>query len=156
MNINLFQSLKALRLLRQATIKPIQPAYDGISRGGRKSRGTRTGTAILVAEDSLASQMALKRTIKKAFRLLNKPEPVIRIVGDGSEAAQALMNKKFNIVFTDIFMPNMTGTQLLQSIREKYDLLGKYMSGPCIISSSALGTNMSRPCAGSQLMSCQS
>jgi len=72
---------------------------------------------ILIAEDSLASQMAIKRAVRMAIRTLVGSEPVVHVVGDGAQAVRAVAKTRYDIVLTDIYMPEMTGVQALEAIR---------------------------------------
>ena len=76
---------------------------------------------ILIADDSAANQMALKRVVRKVGREVLGAEPSIRTAGDGAEALQAAQQTRFDLVFMDIHMPVMNGIEALQGIRERCD-----------------------------------
>lgn len=56
---------------------------------------------------------------------------------DGSEALEKLDADKFSLVITDMRMPNMTGLELLEKVKEKYPKLPVVLiSGYSVISTS--------------------
>jgi signal transduction histidine kinase/ActR/RegA family two-component response regulator len=65
---------------------------------------------ILLAEDNVVNQ-------RVAIRMLEKEGHVVRVVGDGQQALLALSEEQFDVLLTDIQMPEMDGVELAQKIR---------------------------------------
>lgn len=42
------------------------------------------------------------------------------VCGDGTEALEHLDNKSFQMIITDMRMPNMTGLELIERVKQKY------------------------------------
>ena len=68
---------------------------------------------ILVIDD----QSSARNTLKLA---LTFERNTVELACDGPGALKKLTKKKFDIVFTDLVMPQMTGLHLVRSIRSKY------------------------------------
>ena len=66
---------------------------------------------ILVAEDNKTNQILVKI-------LLEEYDLTYTIANDGLEAVEAFKNEDFNLVLMDENMPNMTGVQAVQEIRQ--------------------------------------
>jgi CheY-like chemotaxis protein len=66
---------------------------------------------VLVAEDVLMNQLVIERMLKNLG-----VEPVI--VGDGTEAIDALQQHAIDLIFMDLHMPVMDGYQAAQRIRQ--------------------------------------
>jgi two-component system chemotaxis response regulator CheY len=70
---------------------------------------------ILIVDDS-----AMMRTmIKRAIGLLDDPVGTVFEAANGEEAMAVLETQEVQAVFTDINMPVMTGTELLERINER-------------------------------------
>lgn len=69
---------------------------------------------ILVAEDNILNQ-------RVARSLFGKIGHHIDVVSNGVEAVNKMQQKKYDIVFMDILMPQMSGIEALQKMRSKGD-----------------------------------
>ena len=69
---------------------------------------------ILVAEDGRVNQMAARLTLEEAGH-------VVTIVEDGQQAIEAVESGHFDVVLMDVFMPNMSGLEATQKIRQHTD-----------------------------------
>ena len=70
---------------------------------------------IMVVDDSSAMRMMIIRTLRQAGFGGND---VVQ-AGDGAEALEAIRQKTPDLVLADWNMPNMTGLELLQALREE-------------------------------------
>ncbi|MBI2471281.1 MAG: response regulator [Planctomycetes bacterium] len=67
---------------------------------------------ILLAEDNEINQ-------KLAFRMLEKRGHSVVVAGNGRKALEALDREKFDLLLTDVQMPEMDGLELVKKIRAK-------------------------------------
>lgn len=76
-----------------------------------KNIGSRPGFRVLIAEDSVASRMALTELFKRfgPFELVQ--------VNDGVAALEELEANEFTLLLTDRDMPNMNGLELIRKVR---------------------------------------
>ena len=79
-----------------------------------KPRERLPGTRVLLADDDRGVARSLRR-------VLVGENYDVTTVADGAEAAEALMKEPFDVVVSDIHMPNMSGVELLSLVRA-YDL----------------------------------
>lgn len=84
---------------------------------GKKKSGTKTANeggkiSILVAEDD-------KDTQKLIARLLENQGYYVTVAGDGIEALLFLGKSEFNLILSDIDMPNLDGLRLLEMKNQK-------------------------------------
>ncbi|MDX2052219.1 MAG: response regulator [Polyangiaceae bacterium] len=70
---------------------------------------------ILIIDDSKAMRMIVRKTLRQA----GLGEHDIREAGDGLEGLKAIEEKLPHLVLCDWNMPNMTGIQLLETLRER-------------------------------------
>ena len=68
---------------------------------------------VLIADDSSTARMFVRRCMEIAG--LREAEFVE--VGDGKEALDALEKGRFDLLLTDLTMPNMDGSELLKTVR---------------------------------------
>ncbi len=78
--------------------------------GGERERSAR----VLIADDDIGVARSLNR-------LLTAAGYEVTLAPDGAKAADALMQGHFDVILSDIRMPNMTGVELLSLVRA-YDL----------------------------------
>ena len=68
-------------------------------------------TKILVTDDDASTRELLTRALKaKGFS--------VEMASDGLEALEKIQNEYFDLLITDLIMPNMAGTELIQKSRE--------------------------------------
>jgi CheY-like chemotaxis protein len=80
---------------------------------GSKAASARTdGCRVLIVEDNPVNQ-------RLASALLAKAGYHVHIAGTGHEALQALDDEVFDIVLMDVQMPDMTGVETAQRIRQR-------------------------------------
>ena len=90
-----------------ATMRP------GSASQSNMSENTLDGYHVLVAEDNIVNQQV-------AMGLLTSLGADVYIAGNGIEAIDAVEKNSFDIVLMDIQMPEMTGLEATQHIRESY------------------------------------
>jgi CheY-like chemotaxis protein len=73
-----------------------------------------------LAEDNLVNQ-------KLAVRLLEKHGHGVVVAANGLEALAAIEKEAFDLVLTDIQMPEMDGLEVTRAIREKERLTGGHL-----------------------------
>ena len=71
---------------------------------------TATRQRVLIAEDNEDT----RRTLKRVLELSLKVE--VDTVSDGSQALQALIDRPYSVVITDLKMPHVDGMQLIQEV----------------------------------------
>lgn len=75
------------------------------------------GTKILICEDVFLNFFVLQKLINKLY-----PELIIVHAIDGVEGVKQFESQQFELVVTDIEMPNMDGWEFIQYIQQKgYD-----------------------------------
>lgn len=83
-----------------------------IESGNEQTRQVEFSGNILVAEDAKTNQVLIKS-------LLNRFGLKVTIAEDGNETVQKILSEKFDLIFMDIEMPNMSGYEATKAIREK-------------------------------------
>ena len=68
------------------------------------------GKFILVIEDSPFDQMVMKNA-------LSKHGCIIQTAGDGITALDKIRMEKFDLIFTDMYLPKLSGMEVAQKIR---------------------------------------
>ncbi len=71
-------------------------------------------TQVLVVDDSISGRMLACTLVKKYFEI---PEDNVGRAEDGFKALAALNEKKYNLMITDMQMPDMNGDKLIATIR---------------------------------------
>ncbi len=72
--------------------------------------------SILLVDDSRAVRQLVK------FMISRHIDSDIQEAGDGVEAVAKLKDQNFDLVITDINMPNMNGLSLVKKVRDEMDL----------------------------------
>ena len=89
-----------------ASVEDIHPADDDL-----KTPGASRQLPILVAEDNEVNQLV----VAELLRSLGQP---CELVANGRLALQACQTKKFALVIADMQMPELTGIEFVQQLRE--------------------------------------
>ena len=71
--------------------------------------------SILVADDSEVNRTLLRRQLERAgYR--------VTVVNDGRQALQKIESERFGLVLLDVLMPDLTGLEVLETVRKKYSV----------------------------------
>ena len=100
--------------LRGAMLKTIagRPAPAPAAAPRTKPSAAAAALHILLAEDNIVNQ-------RVAVRILEKQGHSVTVASNGVEALQALRDQEFDVVLMDVQMPEMSGFEATQKIREK-------------------------------------
>jgi CheY-like chemotaxis protein len=79
----------------------------------KKSLSLARGKKILIVEDNRVDRLILKSMLKQYFDVIVEAK-------DGQDGIQKYKKERFDIVLTDIMMPNMNGIELIKKIK-KFD-----------------------------------
>lgn len=83
-------------------------------KSGPRERDPRlVGARILVADDDLGIRKSLAE-------LLAGEGCIVETAGDGTEALEKLDQGRFDVVISDVVMPNMDGYELFTAVRERH------------------------------------
>jgi DNA-binding NarL/FixJ family response regulator len=74
--------------------------------------------SFLVVDDSASDRLLARQLIEESF-----PTSVIYLAADGDDAASQLKSINVDIVITDLSMPGMNGSELLEHIQKTRPLL---------------------------------
>jgi DNA-binding NarL/FixJ family response regulator len=109
--------------------------------------------SILIVDDEESIRISLKR-------ILEKENYRVKTADNASIALKKLANDHYDIVLTDIMMDDISGIELLQSIKEKYSkvlviLMTGYASIDSAIDALRLGANdyIVKPCSKKKILS---
>ncbi len=117
-------------------LSPMQLAeLDGLAQQASRLLQTRSQSPlrVLVAEDTPTSALVI-RLILEGFG------HTVRVVGDGQQAVQALLEGPFDLVFMDIQMPVMDGLEATRVVRQH----GQAPAQPPIVGCSAFASDLDR------------
>ena len=100
------------------TVEYIGPArmIDLRKKYERSGESRLDGVRILVVDDD----MGIQRTMTE---ILQADGCIVATAGDGVEALQRIADSPFDLVLTDVVMPNMDGYELYQAIRRDHPKL---------------------------------
>jgi len=84
---------------------------------------------ILIVDDSATARMLIRRCVEIA----GLPDAEFLEAGNGIEGLEVMSNKSVSLVFTDLNMPEMDGSEFLRAIRAS----DSYASIPVIVITSA-------------------
>ncbi len=88
-------------------------SQDFSSSGGAQLNGSHHGLKILVAEDHPVNQMVM-------LRILSQLGYSGDLATNGVEVLEALKNKRYDMIFMDLQMPEMGGLEATEKIIEKW------------------------------------
>mmetsp|Transcript_11491 Transcript_11491/g.20800 ORF Transcript_11491/g.20800 Transcript_11491/m.20800 type:complete len:227 (-) Transcript_11491:375-1055(-) len=114
--------MSSRRLLRD------RDAPDGpplrLPRGGSTSTASSStvdpGIWVLIADDSSAVQLALKRLVRTIGKTILGTSPNVQCVLDGAQAVKSVTQRKYSLVLMDLHMPVMGGVQATKEIRKRF------------------------------------
>lgn len=88
--------------------------------------------------------------VARAIRRLLRPRHTVTLAGGGAQALECLARSKFDIVFCDVMMPNMTGMELHQEVKRRYpDMAERFVfitGGPFTPEARDLFDRVTNPC----------
>src|SRR5690242_15938175 len=92
----------------QSAATPTGPASTAstLARVGTKRR-------ILIAEDNATTRKQLQQLLEDSLGA------VVDTVADGSEALEALTERPYRVVVTDLRMPKVSGLQLIEEVQKR-------------------------------------
>ena len=88
----------------------MQRAHESDPRTLGQTSGDLRNLRILLAEDNLVNQ-------KLACRLMEKRGHSVVVAGNGREALQAMERQSFDLLITDVSMPEMDGLEMAAALR---------------------------------------
>jgi CheY-like chemotaxis protein len=94
------------------------PTPDGLTTGGRKSSASR----VLLVEDHPDTARVLSRLLKESGHDVKMAHSV-------ASALQLAATEPFDIMVSDIGLPDATGYELMKQIRDLYGIKGIALSG---------------------------
>jgi DNA-binding NtrC family response regulator len=81
--------------------------------GGPGAQATPSKRRVLVVEDNESNRRHLRELLE------SDPELCVETAANGSEALQALTERPFSVVITDLKMPQLGGMQLLEEVQKR-------------------------------------
>lgn len=88
--------------------------------------------------------------VARAIRRLLRPRHAVTLAAGGVQALECLARSKFDIVFCDVMMPNMTGMELHQEVKRRYpDMADRFVfitGGPFTPEARELFDQVTNPC----------
>src|SRR5437867_3505210 len=91
--------------------KPAQPSMEPASEDTTPAPPPKQ--RILVAEDSPSGRKQLQQLLESQLGV------VVETVANGSEALEALSERPYSIVITDLKMPHLDGMQLIEEVQKR-------------------------------------
>jgi CheY-like chemotaxis protein len=80
------------------------------------------GLRVLLVEDHLDTRMSMEILLRRANHTVQSAET-------GQQALDRAAAENFDVVITDIGLPDMSGIELMKQLRERYGLQGIATSG---------------------------
>lgn len=91
--------------------EPAMPNSAGKVGGPNGANALASKRRILIAEDSALAREQLRRLLEDSLGV------VVDTVGDGNEALEALTDRQYSVVVTDLRMPQISGLELIEEVR---------------------------------------
>jgi two-component system CheB/CheR fusion protein len=95
---------------------------DTISKADSDRMARMTPLKVLVVEDHAD-------TVKMLGRLLGSAGYIVRTAGDAAGALELASKEQFDLLVSDIGLPDATGYELMQQIKQLHGITGIAMSG---------------------------
>jgi two-component system CheB/CheR fusion protein len=95
---------------------------DTISKADSDRMARMTPLKLLVVEDHAD-------TVKMLGRLLGSAGYIVRTAGDAAGALELASKEQFDLLVSDIGLPDATGYELMQQIKQLHGITGIAMSG---------------------------
>lgn len=89
----------------------IPTPYDS---GYQKQTDSKSDGKILIVDDDMINLKILTSILKEAF--------YVEVAQSGKEALENIQAGRFDLIISDVMMPNMSGYQLTEEIRENYSI----------------------------------
>jgi PAS domain S-box-containing protein len=88
--------------------------------------------------------------VARAIRRLLRPRHAVTLAAGGAQALECLARAKFDIIFCDVMMPNMTGMELHQEVKRRYpEMADRFVfitGGPFTPEARELFDQVTNPC----------
>ncbi len=108
---SVFSLLLPLSPCEEKTVDQIIPKEQKIPQTTSNADFKKLNAKVLVAEDNKSNQLLIRQVLKKmGIKAV--------VVNDGKEALAKAKEEDFDIILTDIQMPNMDGYQLVKRLRK--------------------------------------
>src|ERR1700722_14258057 len=95
------------------TSAPDAKSHDAPTTGAGSSKTTESDQRILVVEDNEDARKALQKMLQTGVGV------TVDAVADGGRALEAMAERPYSVVITDLKMPRMSGMELIKEIQDR-------------------------------------